>query len=374
MTSRRLIILAALAIVVIAGALFLTRQPSPSQAGDSTALLYPKLEAELAAVTALSIYKPGDERAVELLRKDGNWTITEQSGYAADTAKVHRLLRAIAKAKPVEEKTSNPASYAAIGVEDLGNPAATGSRVQLSGTATPVNLIVGKSGAGAQSAYVRRAGEPASWLINESIDAATSPDAWLRKEIINVAADRVQSATVTGTGKPYTAGKKSRADADFAVDGLSKGKDLSSPTAANGVASALTSLTLTDVRAAKEFAADKPVAHATFKTFDGLVADIDGWVKDGKHYVAIKPAYDEALAKQFHVEAQAEAKPETAKPETKADAAEGPPPPAAAPATTAVDAKAEAQTADSKLSGWVYEIPDYKYEAIFKPLDELLKK
>jgi hypothetical protein len=367
MTSRRLIILAALAIIVIAGALFLTRQPAPSQAGSPTALLYPKLEAELATVTALSIYKPGDERAVELTGKDGNWTVTERSGYAADTAKVHRLLRAIAKAKQVEEKTSNPASYAAIGVEDLSNPKATGSRVQLSGAATPVNLIVGKTGSSAQSAYVRRAGEPASWLINESIDAPTSPDAWLRKEILNVAADRVQSATVvTGAGKPYTAGKKSRADADFAVDGLPKGKQLSSPASANSVAAALTSLTLADVRAAKDFAADKPAAHATFKTFDGLVADVDGWVKDGKHYVAIKPTYDEAQAKQFHVEAA------VAVPEKKAGAAEGSPP--AAPATPAVDAKAEAQTADSKLSGWVYEIPDYKYEAIFKPLEDLLKK
>lgn len=363
MTSRRLIILAALALAVIAAALLLTRQPSMPQ-GVATELLYPKLEAELNSVTAMKIYKPGDAVAVDLARKGDTWTINERSGYAADGTKVSRLLRALAQAKQVEQKTSNPANYGALGVLDSSDPKATGARIELVGTPTPVNLIVGKNGPGAQSAYVRRAGEPASWLVNETIDAQPSPDAWLHKEVMNIAADRVQSASVTiDAGKAYVVAKKSRADANFGVDALPKGKELSTPSAADAFATALTTVTLADVRAAKDFEADKPTAHATFTTFDGLVADVDGWVQDGKHYIAVKTAYDEALEKQFHVAA--------APPAKKTDAAEGPPP---APAAPPVDAKAEAKTLAAKLTGWVYEIPDYKYEAIFKPLDALLKK
>lgn len=368
MTSRRLIILAALAIVAIASALFLTRQPA-SPPGAATELLYPKLEAELNSVTGLKIYKAGDVAAVQLTRKGNGWTVDDRSGYDADTGKVNRLLHAIAKARPIEEKTANPENYAALGVQDVSDPKATGARIELIGAPTPVNLIVGKPGPGAQAAYVRRGGEAASWLVNESIDAQASADAWLRKDVINVAADRVQSATVTvAGGKPYAASKKSRADADFQVDPLPKGKELSSPSAADGFATALTAVTLADVRSAKEFDADKPAAHATIKTFDGLVVDVDGWVKEGKHYIAIRTSYDEALEKQFHV-AQAE-------PEKKADAAEGPSPAAVPtkPAETSVNANDEAKTLAPKLAGWVYEVPDYKYEAIFKPLDELLKK
>lgn len=367
MTSRRLILLAALAIVAIASALFLARQPA-SPPGAAAELLYPKLEAELNSIAALKIYKAGDAAAVELTRKGEGWTVNDRSGYAADTGKVNRLLRAIAKARPVEEKTSNPESYAALGVQDVSDPKAAGARIELIGAPTPVNLIVGKPGPGAQAAYVRRAGESASWLVNESIDAQASADAWLRKDVINVAADRVQSATVTVAGdKPYTAAKKSRADADFQVDPLPKGKALGSPSAAAGFATALTGVMLADVRTAKEFEADKPAAHATFRTFDGLVADLDGWVKEDKHYIAVRTSYDEALEKQFHV-AQAE-------PEKKGDAAEGPPPAAPSPpAGTSVNASDEAKTLAPKLAGWVYEVADYKYEAIFKPLDELLKK
>ena len=43
------------------------------------------------------------------------------------------------------------------------------------------------------------------------------------------------------------------------------------------------------------------------------------------------------------------------------------------PQPTAPNVEEEAKVAATRLAGWVYEIPEYKYEAIFKPLDSLLK-
>ncbi|HEY4368958.1 MAG TPA: DUF4340 domain-containing protein [Steroidobacteraceae bacterium] len=380
MTSRRLLILGALALIALLAAFLLSNRQAATPASSLPATLYPKLKTQLDGIDAVRIYKAGDARAVELVRKDGNWSVSERDGYGADVAKVHKLLLALSEAKPVEQKTSSPDNYAKLGVEDVSQPAASGVRIELHGQAVPVNLIVGKAGNAPQAMYVRRVGEPASWLINQSLDTANTPDAWLRKEIIDVSADRTQSATVAIAGaKSYDAVKQARTDAGFKVEGVPKGKELSSPAAANGVASALTGLTLADVRPAKDFAAEKPAAHATIKTFDGLVVDADGWVKDGKHYVALKTAYDEALAKRFHIEA-APATPNptdtgkagTKQPDIKADAT---PPPAAAPKPTPAPNVSEAATAtNAQLAGWVYEIPEYKYEAIFKPMDGLLKK
>jgi len=366
MTSRRLLILGVLALVAILAAFLLVNRHSATPVSALPAALYPELKAQLDAVDAVRIYKAGDARAVELLRTKDGWAVAERDGYSADAVKVRKLLLALAEAKPVEEKTSSAEHYAKLGVEDVSRPTATGVRLELHGQKAPVNLIVGKPGNGPQAMYVRRVGEPASWLINETLDTSGTADAWLRKEIIDVSADRAQSAAVTvGDAKSYSAAKQRRADADFKVDAVPKGKELSSPAAANGVASALTSLTLADVRSAKAFAAEKPTAHATLKTFDGLVVNADGWIKDGKHYVALKTAYDEALAKQFHVEAAPADKADAKKPDAKSEA------PPAAPAPNIAD---EASTANAKLAGWVYEVPEYKYEAIFKPLDELLKK
>jgi hypothetical protein len=372
MTSRRLLILGVLALVAILAAVLLVNRRSATPVSALPAALYPELKGQLDAVDAVRIYKAGDARAVELLRAKDGWAVAEREGYGADAVKVRKLLLALAEAKPVEQKTSSAEHYAKLGVEDVSQPTATGARLELHGQKVPVNLIVGKPGNGPQATYVRRAGEPASWLINETLDTSSTADAWLRKEIIDVSADRTQSASVTvGDAKSYSAAKQTRADADFKVDGLPKGKELTSPTAANGVASALAGLTLADVRSVKDFAAEKPAAHATLKTFDGLVVNADGWIKDGKHYVALKTAYDDALAKQFHVEAAPADKADAKKPDAKSDAPPAAAVPAPAPAPNIAD---EASTANAKLAGWVYEVPEYKYEAIFKPVDELLKK
>ena len=292
--------------------------------------------------------------------------MSERDDYPADESKVRKLLIAIADAKVYEEKTSNPASYATLGVEDTKGAGATSLRIELVGTPKPVNLIVGKQGAGARSNYVRRAGEPQSWLINAAIDTSATPEAWLRKDIIDVSADRMQSAKVETKGaKPYTAAKGTRADTDFAVEGLPKGKSLSAPSAANTVATALTGLSLADVRAASAFQSTPPVAKAMFKTFDGLTVAVDGWVQDEKHYVALRPSFDAAQAERFKV---ATAPVEEKKNEEQKDEKAPEPPKPAAP-----NVQEDAQKLAAKANGWVYEIPDYKYESLFKPADQLVK-
>ena len=346
MTSRRLLILGIAAIVAIVAGVWLAGREGSSGSSGSQAL-YPGLKEQLNSVTAIRIYKAGDARVVELKREGDSSTVTERDNYPADEGKLRRLLIAIADAKLYEEKTSNPEGYATLGVEDTKGNGATSLRIELVGTPKPVNLIVGKQGAGARSTYVRRAGEPQSWLIDTTIDTSSAPEAWLRKDIIDVSADRMQSASVqTKGGKPYTAAKAARADTNFAVEGLPKGKSLSAPTAANSVAMALASLSLADVRTASTFQSTPPAARATFKTFDGLVVEADGWVQDQKHYIALRPSFDAALAERFKVEAPNPAAPNVAE-----------------------DAKKFA----AKVTGWVYEIPDYKYESVFKPVDQLVK-
>ena len=363
MNSRRLIVLGLAAVAAIAVGLWIggRRTSSDLSAGQ---LLYPELKQQLDQVTGVRIVKAGDQPGVELARRDAGWVVVDRADYPADTAKLRKLLAALAEAKTFEEKTSNPEQYANLGVEDVNGPKAGGVRIEVTGPKAPVDLIVGKPGIGANSMYVRRAGEKPSWLISSSVDTSSSPDAWLRKEIIDVRADRIQSATVAIEKSPsYTASKASRADANFTVS-LPKGKELSSPGAANPAATALTGLTLADVRPASAFEAIPRTAHATLKTFDGLIVDVDGWIREGKHYVSLQTAYDAAQAERYKAPVAAPAEGAASKPEEKADEKKD-----AAP-----NVEEEAKTAATQLAGWTYEIPEYKYEAIFKPLDSLLKR
>jgi hypothetical protein len=384
MTSRRLLILGLAAILVVgAGVWVAGRQASPP--ATERGALYPQLKGQLNAISAVRVIKPGGTTAVSLNHASsseaGGWTVGERSDYPADDAKLRKLLIAIADAKIAEEKTSTPANYSALGVQDISDAAAGGVQIEIDGPAQPVKLIVGKSGNGVQSQYVRRVGEAQSWLISASIDTSSSPDQWVRKQIVDVAADRVQSAAINiGGAKGYTVEKKTRADTAFAVDGLPKGKELSSPNAADGFASALTAVTLSEVSSGSA-PTDVQPDRATFKTFDGLVVDATGWKRGDKHYLTVKTSYDATLADRFKV---ATVPPEE-KPAEKKDAAaageskeggkpEAPPQPAAEPAKPAPNVAEEVTTTNAKVGGWIYEIPSYKYEMIFKPADELIKK
>lgn len=380
MTSRKLLVLALVAVVAVLGGIWLAGRQTSTPAGE-TATLYPDLKKELDTVNAVRIVKAGGTTAVEMKRGDKGWTVSERSNYPADEAKLRKLVTNLADAKLLEEKTSSAENYPKLGVEDVSNAAAGGIQIELDGLKQPVKLIVGKQAQGGQSHYVRRAGEPKSWLVNKDIDTSASPDQWLRKNVMDVSADRVQSAEITIAGaKPYSLAKKSRADADFAVDGLPKGKELSAPTAANSVATALSGLTLTDVQNASALT-DKPSAQAVIKTFDGLVADVTGWKKDDKHFIAVKTSYDAAQADRFKVataDSDKKDAPAAKDGEKKADAAsaEGAPPAEkpAAPEAAKPNVEEEAGKVNAQVTGWVYEIPAYKYDAIFKPIDDLIKK
>jgi len=376
MTSRRLLILAVVAIVAIGAGVWLAGRQGSTGSSAGSGALYPELKEQLNSVTAVNLYKAGDARVVQLKKQGESWTVVERDNYPADDSKVRKLLVEIADAKVYEQKTSNPEEYPKLGVEDTTGKSATSLRVELVGAPKPVNLIVGKQGVGARSNYVRRAGEPQSWLVNATIDTSSTPEAWLRKDIIDVSADRMQSATIETKGaKPYTAAKATRADANFNVEGLPKGKSLSAPTAANSVATALSSLSLADVRAASAFQSTPPAAHATFRTFDGLIVDVNGWVQDQKHYIALRPSFDAAQAERFKIAAApAEEKKDEKKPEDKKGESAAASKPAEPPKPAAPNVAEDAKKAAAKLTGWVYEIPDYKYEALFKPVDQLLGK
>ena len=122
----------------------------------------------------------------------------------------------------------------------------------------------------------------------------------------------------------------------------------------------------------QEVATDKPAAQATYRTFDGLVVQLDGFKKNDKHYITLTTSYDQSLADRFKLPTTAaDPKPsEIAKAEDgKNENAQG----ADATVDTANVANEAKEVAD-KVANWAYEIPQYKYDALFRPLDELLKK
>ncbi|MET0661264.1 MAG: DUF4340 domain-containing protein [Steroidobacteraceae bacterium] len=343
MNSRSLATLAALVVIVLIAAVWVSMARHPQAEHDSR--LYASLKSKLDGIQAVRIYGAGNQRKVELVRAQDGWHVSERSNYPAAMDKVRALLLGLSEAKSVEEKTSNPAHYAALGVEDVSASGATGVRVELVGPGG-IDLIVGKTGQGANS-YVRKTGDKTTWLIDRLLEAPTNPKEWLEPKLIDIAANRIQSAHIEIAGKqPYTAVKAKDNDANFAVNGLKKGQTLNGESAANAVSSALANLNLEDVASYGEWQ-DKPAqAKATYTTFDGTVLEFSGWTEGDAHYVHARARYEP---------------PQPDEKDRKANA-------------TPVDRQAAASALDARLQPWVFRIADYKYGAIFAPLEGLLQK
>src|SRR6266436_4527457 len=192
-------------------------------------------------------------------------------------------------------------------------------------------LIVGKSSS-AKSGYVRVANVSQSLLAAPLLTVDADPKGWLDRALIDLAPERVRQVEERPTeGAAFSATRDRKEQTDFTVMPVPKGRELTGPGAADPISGSLSSLTFDDVGKAGT-AANHKAAHALFRTFDGLEVDVAGR-KDGTRSLVTLSTH--ASAKQT---------------------------------------QAEAQRRNARLGGWEFEIPDYKYAAIFRPLEDLLKK
>ena len=331
MTPRRVAILFVAGFLVILFAIWLSSKRHLERATSAGELVLPGLDKALNSITEVRLRK-GDETRTTLRRGAADWTVAER-GYPADSGKVRKFLLDLASLNIVEEKTRTPANFPQLGVEDVNSPKSTGAQIDAVTPGKTYSLIVGKSSS-AKSVYVRVAGGPQSLLVAPSLAVDTDPRRWLERSVLDVAQDRIKDFTIQPADGPgYTASRPSKDQSDFTVTDIPKGRELANPTAADPIAGSLAGLTLEDAQHSASPATDpKPGAHATFHTFDGLQVDLSGRKDGNRTLVALLAS------------------------------------------STDKASEAQAQSLLARTRGWEYEIPSYKYDAIFRPLEDLLKK
>ncbi len=348
MSAKRLLALLALALAVLGSAFWLSaRRPLTRDPVYGTPVL-PGLAAELDAVTQLRLVGAGGQTLVTLDRDGGRWLVTE-SGYAADPQRLRRLLVALGELHVLEPKTRDPARYGALAVEDVEDPKAQSLRVELRGLRQPVALLVGRAAAG-QGAYVRVPGDPQALEARPALDVARAPRDWLARTIVDLTPERVQSVEVERSDAPaWRAVKAARESAHFDVPGLPKGRELASLGAADAAASAFGHLEFDEVRRSAAAAMPGHAERAIVRCFDGLVITLDGRADGEARWIALAASVDPALAARFAPAAST-----------------------AAPGAAAVGVDAERINATAR--GWEYRLPPYRFDAIFRKRDELLRR
>jgi hypothetical protein len=363
MSRQRFIALMVAALLAISGALYLSTQRNLPRDPHGSALL-PLLASELNTVTSVTVRK-GAATPVTVRKQGEQWMVAERADYPADVPKLRKLLLALSDAKVREEKTSNPASYAIIGVEDLSQAGAAGTQIELTAQNGKHAVIVGKSAG--EGNYVRRAGEKTSYIAEPGISVEAEPRYWIDTRLLDIPSDKIQSVeTKPATGASYlvhlvpqselkpsdnksgspsassaanpSAANPSTANTStantstanapappaankFVLDGVPSGRQAADTQTLAPSAAHFGSLTVEDVAPAGDIDFNKP-STVTVTLADGGVITITGAVIGDKRWIKVTAPQDAALS--------------------------------------------------AKANGRAFEIASYRYDGIFRPLEQLL--
>jgi hypothetical protein len=335
MSRQRFIALIVAAALAISGALYLSAQRVSPRDTHGVALL-PTLAGELNTVTALSVRRGSATPTVTVHEQGGQWTVAELGDYPADVSKLRKLLLALSDAKIVEEKTSNSANFPIIGVEDPSLPGATGAEISVTARDGKHTVIIGKPVG--EGNFARRNGGNGSYSVEPGISVETEPRYWIDSRLLDIAAAGVQSIEVKpAAGPAYTvhrvaAGATSSGAAsahatvpegagNFALDGVPPGRKAADSAALAPSPTAYSGLTADEVTPAGDIDFNKATV-ATVTLSDGNVITMTGAVVGDKHWVQLKASKDAAL--------------------------------------------------NTKAAGRAFAIAGYRFDAIFRPLEQLL--
>ena len=320
MNQKRFASLLIAALVVNCGAFYLSSRRN-LHADTHGAALLPTLATELDTVTQVRVRKGAADPAVTLHRSGaGQWLLAQRDDYPADVSKLRKLLIALGDAKITEEKTSDPANYSIIGVEDPTKPGATGAELTVTAKDGTHAVIVGKPVG--EGDFVRRAGEAQSFVVEPAITVEAEPRSWIDSRLIDIPATSIQSVEVKlATGAAYTVRRLKPNEDGFALEAVPAGRKPLEAKALAPSASTLSAVTAEDVAAAGTIDFGKP-DQATLTLADGSVLSITGAQVAEKRWIEIKSSKDAALS--------------------------------------------------AKTQNRAFEIATYRYDALFRPLEQLL--
>lgn len=336
MSRQRFIALIVAAVLAISGALYLSSQRNLRRDTHGAALL-PSLAGELNTVTALSVRRGGTAATVTIHEQGGRWTVAERGDYPADVTKLRKLVLALSDAKIVEEKTSNPANFSIIGVEDPSLPGASGAEISITARDGKHAVIVGKPVG--EGNFARRSGENSSYSVEPGISFEAEPRYWIDSQLIDIAAANIQRIEVKPAAGPAYTVRRVAADSapnsggssaspappkgaeNFALDGVPPGRKAADAASLAPSPSAFGGLTADDVTPAGGVDFSKATV-ATVTLSDGNAITMTGAVVGDKHWVQVQASKDAAL--------------------------------------------------NARAAGRAFDIAGYRFDGIFRPLEQLL--
>lgn len=351
-----MIALAAVAAVAVGGAVAVSLSGPGSSTPASSERVFPALAGRLNDVASLTVARK--EESVGVARKGEAWVVPAKHDYPAAFDKVRRLLLDLSDLRPLEQKTSSPALFASLELEDLSQADARSTLVTLkdAGGGEILSTYVGKQrfgrGAGGDGTYVRRAGGNETWLVKGRVQPDKGVLSWLDRNLADVARERVSAIVVAqADGSKVEAAREKATEKNFALKNpVPEGKKLKSEWDVNNLASPFERLELDDVRPLSEILVVAGGPYAEIATFDGLTMRADLVEADAQIWVKLSARYAAPAAEPSEEE----------KKEGKLKSAD--------------EVKKEVEALNARVAVWAYRLPDWKTDNLRKKLSDLVEE
>lgn len=264
-------------------------------------LLSPMQEKQLTRLERISLAR--GEGQVELILRDGEWGVASHAGFPAQRERLAALLHALRGARVVEEKTSNPAHHARLGLD----VAAADNQALQVGLHTPeldFGLIYGERVGNGQ--LVRFADEDQVLLINRPLSISVSPHDWLALDVIRIPMQQVATARWThADGETLELDKRSEGDYNLRLADLEEEQQGGNERWINSMVLALVNLTAQNVVQRDELTLAEPMLRMQVTTWSGaeLVASLHEI--DGRYWLLVD-SFDAAQAADEELQVQAD--------------------------------------------------------------------
>lgn len=385
MTKQKLLILVVI-FLALCGAMLLVERADNHDSENASVALFSDLD--VGAIAQLKI-EQGSE-ALQLVVKNGVWSVPARADYPADFGKVRALLLKLLGLSVSQQVTDNAEKFPALGVADT-SVAEGRSRITLfdSNQKELAGVILGEARKrkpdsqpfAAQGQYLRRTGKNQVYLVADAVTASPNVAEWLDHNILNV----LQSS-VEGISQYRKDGQTEIAEFELtrvpstepgettklALREIPNGAQIQEPKISQ-ISSGLENLRLSDVfKSDNEKVRDLVyVSKSVIRAQNGLIYTVQSVVKEGedKGYLTFEVSFDGELAKGVAARIEqlnaAQPKPESGEAPSTSKTKQ------TAPAPSSTD---EAANLNARLKGWVFEVPNYIAKKFTVTMNDLIKK
>lgn len=343
MKNKKLLILFLITIAVIITAGITARLRAP-QSNLEKELLFPNLADKINNIGKVII--KGNRNTVELQEQNNKWTVTKLDNYPANFNKVRAAIINMSQFKIVDEKTDNPDFYSRLGVDNPSSSDSSSLLVTLFNNSNQelVSVIIGQqrqSSSSKPGLYIRKPDQKQALLIEGGLDISANSIDWINRDLMHIPSAQVKNITIQyPDGKIFEINKETKDQPDFNIKGTSGEMPSASKIIINRMATGLEELRADGVKSVNNFTFPDDSITTTVTTFNGMVVTARLAQQSGHTYA------------HFSFSAAADV---TGAMNVQDGSAGG--------NTDSVNPEELLQKL-SALSEWVYQIRDFKYEAL----------